>query len=189
MSLDKILAHIKALTNLKWDKFVTFPTIKSSIEMLKEEIGNVLFLFQRHKVHLQLDSAQKVKAASTDKSRFPIPTAFRYSSTSVTLSSNEFHMQIYPASRIQPRRKPGKPGAYDMSIRKHLDAIVLTLRGREDYDPIFLTDDGTHSMGIDDFSRSAEEVFLTSNQRAEYRKLFRKALADGVTKEMCLFSH
>ena len=157
MSLDKILAHIKALTNLKWDKFVTFPTIKSSIEMLKEEIGNVLFLFQRHKVHLQLDSAQKVKAASTDKSRFPIPTAFRYSSTSVTLSSNEFHMQIYPASRIQPRRKPGKPGAYDMSIRKHLDAIVLTLRGREDYDPIFLTDDGTHSMGIHEheFSRSA----------------------------------
>ena len=66
-----------------------------------------------------------------------------------------------------------KPGKFSLEVRAAVDHTINNLRGRNDYDPLFLTD---KEMGIDKYSADLGERFLASAERAQYRDIFWEGL-------------
>ena len=75
-----------------------------------------------------------------------------------------------------------KPGKFALRVRAAVDHIIDNLRGRNDYNPLFLTDE---EMGIDKYSEDLDENFLISAGRAQYRDRFWKELKARVER-MCI---
>jgi len=111
----------------------------------------------------------------TEKKKDPVLSAFKNSLKVVKLSEDEFHTDIDSAFR---KKRTGRPqGTFGKAVNASVQQVCKTLRSREDYNPLFLTDE---DMAIDQFSEYIGDRFLTSVERAAYREKFRELLAREV---------
>ena len=170
------MKHINTLsTSVKWKDFAA-PAMKSAVDTMKDEIKVLCNLLQRHKNKLAGNLVGKKKALLFPKPpsrRDGVIASFKDSMKLVSIADDEFHTEIDPAFKMGKKLR-GRVGKFTVCVKASVNAVVSQLRGRESYDPIFLTDE---AMGIDKFSAAMGDRFLSPTSRARYRGKFRKELA------------
>ena len=178
---EKIATHIKSLSSIKWSHFAG-KAFKPAIECVKDEIGIVIDVLRRHHESLGADAKYKLFAKSnTNPPIKSVPAAFKKSMNAVKISDTEFHTSVDPAYK-KKKKKGGKPSPFSACVNISVQSVFDKLRGMEDYDPVFITD---QVMGIDRFGEAIGKSFLSASDRAKYRSNFRNEVAAGV-ENMCI---
>ncbi|KAL7538123.1 hypothetical protein ACHAXR_008302 [Thalassiosira sp. AJA248-18] len=177
---DDIVKRVNTISSLDWNHF-TVPAFDTAMTSLKDELKFVVALLDRHHVKLSSNLTTKVAAQldpdSTSK-RGSVVAAFKNNLRTVPIAINEFHSEL--DSAFKPKKRPSEPvGRFGAFVKAAVSALIGDLRGMEDYTPIFLTDE---RMGIDEFSETIGEDFLSGTARAKYRDRFRKELAYGIER-------
>ena len=149
------------LQNLRWADFVG-GAFKPAVNCIKDEVKLIVLILNSHKEKIAGAILDKKKALLdlTSKPR-DVNTAFKNSLQTVKIADDEFHSKVDPAFRVKKRGIGGhKPGKFALRVRAAVDHIIDDLRGSNDYNPLFLTDE---EMGIDKYSEDLDENFLTSS--------------------------
>ena len=176
----KIITHVNLLQNLCWTDFVG-GAFKPAVNCIKDEVKLIVLILNRHKEKIAGAILDKKKALLdlTSKPR-DVNAAFKNSLQTVNIADDEFHSKVDPAFRVKKRGIGGRnPGKFSLGVRAAVDHIIDNLRGRNDYNPLFLTDE---EMGIDKYSEDLGENFLASAGRAQYRDRFWKELKARVER-------
>ena len=176
ISPEKISAHIKTLSSLRWSEF-SGNAFSDAIGCIKDEIAILCQLLQQHKDSLGLNARRKFFAKQDPKpaQQKSIPKVFKGLLNSVKLSDLEFHSVVDGA--YTKKKAPGRASAFAACVKSAVNNVVDELRGMESYKPLFLTDE---KMCIDKFGEACGQPFLNSQTRSQYRENFRKVLAAGV---------
>ena len=157
----KIITHVNLLQNLRWADFVG-GAFKPAVNCIKDEVKLIVLILNRHKEKIAGAVLDKKKTLLdlTSKPR-DVNAAFKNPLQTVKIADDEFHSKVDPAFRVKKRGIGGhKPGKFALRVRAAVDHIIDNLRGRNDYNPLFLTDE---EMGIDKYSEDLDENFLTSS--------------------------
>ena len=150
---------------------------------IKDEIKIVCRLLQRYADKLSLNSHSKRQAplnpdpsSTTDA----VTTAFKNSLKTMSISDNEFHAVIdYAFSRKKKKESRRLTSNFAACVNTAVEHVISLLRGRKEYDPLFLTDEAT---SIEKFGDAVGENFLDSYKRAKFRDAFRTKLSEDAAK-------
>ncbi|KAL7547981.1 hypothetical protein ACHAWF_011257 [Thalassiosira exigua] len=177
LSREDLAKHINFLSRMMWNDFAV-PALKPVVAGIKDEVKFLCNLLQRHQSHLTGKANQMMKLRldpSAKKKSRGIITSFKNRLNVVEVAVDEFHACIDSAFR--PSRPRGLKGKFAICVKAAVDNVFSILRGKEDYQPFFLTDE---AMGIEKFAAADGNSFLTPLNRAKFRSQFRNELVYGI---------
>lgn len=124
ISSEKIGAHIKTLSNIKWSEFAG-DAFGDTIGCIKDELAILCKLLQRHKDSLGANARRKFFAKhNPEPAEKSIPAAFKDLLKTVKLSTSEFHSVVDGAHRKNKKNAPGRISAFAACVKAAVNSLM-----------------------------------------------------------------
>lgn len=183
ISREDVCDNINNMTSLRWADFAV-PIFSKGVEAIKKEVQSISSLLQRHVDLLDNKSSTMRLVRSTpaaEKKRKDRGTvaSFEKSLNSFPIDDNEFIVEI--DWQKKKSRPGGKISVFGACVVTSVENVFSNLLHREDYDPLFLTDE---FIGIDKYAKASGKNIIHARDRAKWRFQFRQELSYGIQSMM-----